>query len=92
MTEMYFGVFEGIELKDLLELDSYHNWIKGGLDNPPPNGESLHNLPPRRKADVLKLLGVLQIFETRQLFPHLLEGIRLLRPARIRLEIRLWEN
>ena len=44
MTEMDFGVFEGIELKDLLELDSYHNWIKGGLDNPPPNGESLRNM------------------------------------------------
>ncbi|MGN0599014.1 MAG: histidine phosphatase family protein [Oscillospiraceae bacterium] len=44
MTEMDFGVFEGIELKELLELDSYHNWIKGGLDNPPPNGESLRNM------------------------------------------------
>ena len=44
LREMDFGVFEGIELKDLLELDSYHNWIKGGLDNPPPNGESLRNM------------------------------------------------
>ena len=44
ITEMDFGVFEGLAVKDLLELDSYRKWIKGGLDNPPPNGESLRNM------------------------------------------------
>lgn len=44
ITEMDLGVFEGLAVKDLLELDSYRKWIKGGLDNPPPNGESLRNM------------------------------------------------
>ena len=47
MTEMDFGVFEGVAIADLLELDSYKSWIKGGLDNPPPNGESLRNMMER---------------------------------------------
>ena len=47
MTEMDFGVFEGISIADLLELESYKKWIKGGLDNPPPNGESLRNMMDR---------------------------------------------
>ena len=47
ITEMDFGVFEGLAVKDLLELDSYRKWIKGGLDNPPPNGESLRNMMVR---------------------------------------------
>lgn len=47
MTEMDFGVFEGIAIADLLELESYMKWIKGGLDNPPPNGESLRNMMER---------------------------------------------
>lgn len=44
MAEMDFGVFEGLAVHDLIELDSYKKWIKGGLDNPPPNGESLRNM------------------------------------------------
>lgn len=44
LREMDFGVFEGLSVNDLLELDSYKKWLKGGLDNPPPNGESLRNM------------------------------------------------
>ncbi len=47
MTEMDFGIFEGLAVNDLMELDSYHKWLKGGLDNPPPNGESLRNMMDR---------------------------------------------
>ena len=47
MTEMDFGVFEGLSVEQLLELDSYKKWIKGGLDNPPPNGESLRSMVNR---------------------------------------------
>ncbi len=47
MTEMNFGAFEGIALKDLLELESYHNWIKGGENNAPPNGETIQNMLQR---------------------------------------------
>ncbi|MCH5194804.1 MAG: histidine phosphatase family protein [Oscillospiraceae bacterium] len=44
LREMDFGVFEGLAAADLIELDSYKKWLKGGLDNPPPNGESLRNM------------------------------------------------
>ena len=44
LREMDFGVFEGISVDDLIKLDSYKKWLKGGLDNPPPNGESLRNM------------------------------------------------
>ncbi|MCD7730810.1 MAG: histidine phosphatase family protein [Oscillospiraceae bacterium] len=47
MAEMDFGVFEGLSAAELLELDSYKKWIKGGLDNPPPNGESLRHMIER---------------------------------------------
>lgn len=44
LREMDFGVFENAAAQDLIELDSYRKWLKGGLDNPPPNGESLRNM------------------------------------------------
>ena len=44
LREMEFGVFENLAVEDLIELDSYKKWLKGGLDNPPPNGESLRNM------------------------------------------------
>ena len=47
LREMDFGIFEGIPAEELLELDSYRTWLKGGLDNPPPNGESLRNMMVR---------------------------------------------
>ena len=47
LREMDFGVFEGVKAEELLELDTYKKWLKGGLDNPPPNGESLRNMMVR---------------------------------------------
>ena len=47
LREMDFGVFEGVRAEELLELDTYKKWLKGGLDNPPPNGESLRNMMVR---------------------------------------------
>ena len=47
LREMDFGVFEGCRAEELLELDTYRKWLKGGLDNPPPNGESLRNMMVR---------------------------------------------
>ena len=44
LREMDFGVFENASAADLVKLDSYKKWLKGGLDNPPPNGESLRNM------------------------------------------------
>ncbi len=47
LREMDFGVFEGLSAVDLVKLDSYKKWLKGGLDNPPPNGESLRSMMVR---------------------------------------------
>ncbi len=47
LREMDFGVFEGLSVHDLVELDSYKKWLKGGLDNAPPNGESLREMMVR---------------------------------------------
>lgn len=44
LREMDFGVFEGVKAEDAVTLDSYKKWLRGGLDNPPPNGESLRNM------------------------------------------------
>lgn len=47
LREMDFGVFEGLPAEELIQLDSYKKWLKGGLDNPPPNGETLRNMMMR---------------------------------------------
>lgn len=47
LREMDFGVFEGLPAEELIQLDSYKKWLKGGLDNPPPNGETLRNMMTR---------------------------------------------
>ncbi|MBQ5329943.1 MAG: histidine phosphatase family protein [Oscillospiraceae bacterium] len=47
LREMDFGVFEGCKAEELAKLDSYKAWLRGGLDNPPPNGESLRNMMVR---------------------------------------------
>ena len=44
LREMDFGVFEGVKAVEAANLDSYKKWLKGGLDNPPPNGESLRSV------------------------------------------------
>ncbi|MBP0965917.1 MAG: histidine phosphatase family protein [Oscillospiraceae bacterium] len=47
LREMDFGVFEGLPAEELVKLDSYRNWLKGGLDNPAPNGESMREVMVR---------------------------------------------
>ncbi len=44
LREMDFGVFEGLPADELVKLDSFKKWLKGGLDNPPPNGEALRSM------------------------------------------------
>ena len=47
LREMDFGVFEGLPADELVHLDSFKKWLKGGLDNPPPNGETLRSMMQR---------------------------------------------
>ena len=47
LREMNFGDFEGKRLLDIKDTPEYKEFIKGGLDNPPPNGESLRSVVQR---------------------------------------------
>lgn len=47
LREMNFGDFEGKMMLDLKDKPEYKEFLKGGLDNPPPNGESLRKMVQR---------------------------------------------
>ena len=47
LREMNFGDFEGKRALDIKDLPEYKEFLKGGLDNPPPNGESLRHVVQR---------------------------------------------
>lgn len=47
LREMDFGDFENMTVEDLIDLDSYKQWLKGGMDNAPPGGESLRAMVER---------------------------------------------
>ena len=40
IAEMDFGTFEGKKQEDIAQLPEYIEWIKGGMDAAPPEGES----------------------------------------------------
>lgn len=44
LREMDFGDFEGLSVDDLIDLEDYKAWLKGGMDNSPPNGESMRDM------------------------------------------------
>lgn len=47
LREMDFGTFENRTVDELMETEEYKKFIKGGLDNPPPGGESLRQVVSR---------------------------------------------
>jgi len=47
IREMNFGDFEGKTADELVHLPEFKEWLKGGLDNAPPNGESLRSMAER---------------------------------------------
>ena len=47
LREMDFGDFEGKKAQELMNLPEYKQFLKGGLDNPPPNGESMRDVIER---------------------------------------------
>ncbi|MBR5121692.1 MAG: histidine phosphatase family protein [Oscillospiraceae bacterium] len=47
LREMNFGDFEGKKATELQGRPDYMQFLKGGLDNPPPNGESLRSVTER---------------------------------------------
>lgn len=47
LREMNFGDFEGKLLSEIKDLPEYKKFLKGGANNPPPNGESLESVVRR---------------------------------------------
>ncbi len=47
LREMNFGDFEGRRMLDIRELPEYKKFLEGGLNNPPPNGESIESVVKR---------------------------------------------
>lgn len=47
LREMDFGDFENKKAEDLMDTPEYKEFIKGGLDNPPPHGESIREVVNR---------------------------------------------
>ncbi|HNX63580.1 MAG TPA: histidine phosphatase family protein [Oscillospiraceae bacterium] len=47
LREIDFGDFENQSVEDLIELDCYKEWLKGGIDNAPPDGESIRSMIER---------------------------------------------
>lgn len=47
LREMNFGDFENKRAVELMDREDYKSFLKGGLDNPPPNGESMRDVVER---------------------------------------------
>ena len=47
LKEMDFGDFENKKAEDIMDLPEYKEFIKGGLDNTPPHGESIRDVVNR---------------------------------------------
>lgn len=47
LREMNFGEFEGKRVDELIGREDYKAFLKGGLDNPPPGGESVRSVIER---------------------------------------------
>lgn len=47
MQEMNFGSFEGKSTEELVLVPEFKDWLKGGMDNTPPFGESMRSVLER---------------------------------------------
>lgn len=47
LRELDFGDFEGKSVDELINREDYKKWLKGGIDNHVPNGESLQDMTMR---------------------------------------------
>lgn len=47
LRELDFGNFEGKNIRDIINLEEYRDWIKGGISKRPPDGESIEELSAR---------------------------------------------
>ncbi|MCI6583328.1 MAG: histidine phosphatase family protein [Oscillospiraceae bacterium] len=47
LRELDFGEFDGKSVEELINRDDYKAWLKGGMDNSPPGGESIADMITR---------------------------------------------
>ncbi len=72
MREMNFGDFENKKAVDLMEREDYKEFIKGGLDNPPPGGESIRDMIQRSYEGIDFIISDMmkEGFTTAAVFTH----------------------
>ena len=54
--ELHFGRFEGRSAEELLKDEAYREWMKGGMDAKPLEGESVAELSVRTYQGLYKIL------------------------------------
>ena len=59
LREMDFGKFENKKAEELLNDPDYKKFMQGGLDNPPPEGESMRSVVERCYAALAKMISVM---------------------------------
>lgn len=57
LIEMNFGDFENKKAEVIMNTPEYKKFLKGGLDNPPPNGESMRTVVERCVAAMEKIVS-----------------------------------
>lgn len=57
LREMDMGDFEGKKAEDIMNTPEYKQFLKGGLDNPPPNGESIREVVTRSLEALNFIIG-----------------------------------
>ena len=55
-SELHFGQFEGKTAEELMPREDYHEWLKGGMDAKPPEGESVSELCLRTYKGLHRIL------------------------------------
>lgn len=66
IKELDFGQFEGKSVDELIDLEEYKEWLKGGLDNRAHGGETIREMIGRTVAafnDILEDMMAMEIFD-----------------------------
>lgn len=56
LKELDFGDFDGKTVDELIDRDDYKTWLKGGINNSPPNGESIQDLVVRSYRALTRII------------------------------------
>lgn len=59
LREMDFGEFENKKAEELINDPAYRKFMQGGIDNPPPGGESMQSVVERCYAALAKIIAAM---------------------------------